>query len=386
MSSLLTGPRFMLVGGGSAARVSEVLGRMAVRRPLIVTDPNLAGSEMFRRLVEPLEVAGTCVQVFSDTGGEADDGAVARGLEVLRAGDFDGLVAFGGGSVMDVAKAMNVVYCGGRGLRQWALPAMADIRVLPLLCVPTTAGTGSEVSRFAAVTEGATGERLVLSGLGCVPEGAVIDWELTLDLPRRQTVDGGLNALTHALEAYASRRATPVSDALALSALKLIGKALPRVVRSAGDAHAREDMMMGAMEAGLAYSDASQGVVDGMSRAMGLFFRVPQGIGSAMLLPAVTSFSLANAPERYAEAARAMGVAHEHDDEDVAGAKLVGWLRRLCAELEVPSPRAFGIAEDEYMEALGRMADAALPPAGVPDGAHLPTVEQIQALYRQVYD
>lgn len=385
MFSLLTGPRFMLVGGGSAGRVFEALGRMAVKRPLIVTDPNLASSDVFRRLVEPLEEAGTCVQIFSDTGGEADDGAVMRGLEVMRAGDFDGLVAFGGGSVMDVAKAMNVLYCGGGTLRRWALPQMTDIRTLPLLCVPTTAGTGSEVSRFAAVTEAATGERLLLSGLGCVPEGAVVDWELTLDLPRRQTIDGGLDALTHALEAYVSRRATPVSDALALSALKLIGRALPRVVKAPNDARAREDMMIGAMEAGLAWSDASQGVVDGMSRAMALFFRVPQGIGSAMLLPAVTSFSLANAPARYAEAARTMGVAHEHDDEDVAGVKLVGWLRRLCAELEVPSPRAFGIAEQEYMEALARMADAAVPP-GLPDPALMPTVEEIQALYRQAYE
>ncbi|WP_343867069.1 iron-containing alcohol dehydrogenase [Caenispirillum bisanense] len=385
MSSLLTGPRFMLVGGGTAARAAEVLGRMGVRRPLVVTDPALAGGDMLRRVLAPMQDTGACVQVFHDGAGEPTDEAVRRGVAVLQAGDFDGVVAFGGGSVMDVAKAMLLLYGGGGPLRRWALPQAADLRVLPLLCIPTTAGTGSEVSRFAVIIDQGSGERLILAGLGCVPEGAIIDWELTLDLPRRQTIDGGLNALTHALEAYVSRRATPVSDALALSALRLIGKALPRVVKSPGDAHAREDMMTAAMEAGLAYSDASHGLVDGMSRAMALFFRVPQGLGSAMLLPAVTSFSLAAAPERYAEAARAMGVAHEQDDDDVAGAKLVGWLRRLCTDLEVPSPRAFGISEDAFMEALAGMADAAVPPGLVPDPAHLPTAEQIQALYRQSF-
>lgn len=385
MTNLLTCPRFMLVGGGTAGRIAEVLGRMRVERPLLVTDATLAETAMFATALDTLRESGRCVQVFADTVSTPTDTLVDKGLEMLKAGDFDGIVAFGGGSVMDTAKAMNVLYSGGGSLRDHALPEhLADMRVLPLLCVPTTAGTGSEASRFCAVTEEATGEHLLLSGLACVPEGAVIDYELTLDLPRRQTIDAGLNALTHALEAYVSRNASTLSDALALSALRLIGRALPKVVKAPHDAKAREDMMLGAMEAGMAFSDVSSGLTDGMSRAMSLFFRVPQGIGSAMLLPAVASFGLAMAPERYALAARAMGIATEDDDDDMAGAKLVGFLRRLCAELEVPSPRAFGIDEEEYMDALGRMATAALAP--VPGAPPVASAEQVEHLYRQAYE
>lgn len=385
MTNLLTCPRFMLVGGGSAGRIAEVLGRMRVGRPLMVTDATLARTPMFVTALNTLRESGRCVQVFDETAAPPTDTIVARGLEMLRAGDFDGIVAFGGGSVMDTAKAMAVLYSGGGSLRDHALPNhLADTRTLPLLCVPTTAGTGSEASRFCAITEESTGEHLLLSGLACVPDGAVIDHELTLDLPRRQTIDAGLTALTHALEAYASRNASTLSDALALSALHMIGRALPRVVKNPGDAKAREDMMLGAMEAGMAFSDISSGLTDGMSRAMTLFFRVPQGMGSAMLLPAVAGFGLATAPDRYAAAARAMGTATDEDNDDIAGAKLVGFLRRLCADLNVPSPRAFGIDEEEYMDALARMAAAALATEpGMPPAA---SAEQVASLYRQAYD
>lgn len=385
MSNLLTAPRVMLVGGGTAARVAEVLGRLRVQRPLIVTDPDLAETPDFERIVRPLRDDGACVQVFADTTSTPTLESVEKGAEMLRAGDFDGLVAFGGGSVMDTAKAMNVLYCGGGTLRDHALPNAADLRVLPLLCVPTTAGTGSEASRFCVISDTAAGDRLLLSGVACVPEAAVVDYELTLALPRRQTIDAGLTALTHALEAYISRRASVLSDALALSALTLIGRALPRVVAHPDDAHAREDMMLGAMQAGMAFSDVCSGLTDGMSRAMNVFFRVPQDLGNAMLLPAVTSFGLALAPDRYARAARAMGVANDEDDDDMAGAKLVRFLRRLGTDLEVPSPRAFGISEEDYMEALNHMAAFAMPPQ-MGDPAYALSPQQIRDLYRQAYE
>ena len=219
------------------------------------------------------------------------------------------------------------------------------------LAIPTTAGTGSEVTRFTVITDSESGEKMLLAGDALLPTAAVVDYELTLTMPPRLTADTGTDSLTHAIEAFVSRRANPFTDALALSAMKTIWRELPTSFRQPGNAQAREAMMLAATQAGIAFSNASVALVHGMSRPLGAFFHIPHGLSNAMLLPAVTAFSVEAAVDRYAECARTMGLAKPEDSDEAAADQLIRGLYSRNAELQVPTPRAFGIPEERYIGA-----------------------------------
>lgn len=384
--SLLT-PTRILTGGGAVRRVPEVLKHLGCSRPLVVTDNFLAHSPLLPRLTGPLDAAGIRHSLYPDCCSDPTTEEVRTGVEIMGAGDFDCLIAFGGGSPMDTAKAMNILYAGGGEMRDWKVPNSADLPVLPLICVPTTAGTGAEVTKFCVITddEGDVDEKMLIMGSACLPDAAVVDYELTLDLPPRITADTGLDAITHALEAFVSVKANPYSDALALAALGQMAPAIRTAVRQPHDHAAREAMMLGATLAGLAFSNASVALVHGMSRPIGAFFHVPHGLSNAMLLPAVTAFSVDGAPVRYAQAARAMGWATRDDDDAAAIARLKDGLADLNADLEVPTPRAWGIDEARFLSLVETMAAQALASGSPNNNPRVPTADEIAALYRECF-
>jgi alcohol dehydrogenase class IV len=270
-------------------------------------------------------------------------------------------------------------------MRAYKVPASPDRAALPVIAIPTTAGTGSEATRVTVITDTERDEKMLIMGLGCVPVAAIVDYELTFSLPPRITADTGIDSLTHALEAYVSRRANPVSDAWALSAMALIGANLRTAYASPGDAAAREAMMLGAMLGGLAFSNASVALVHGLSRPIGAHFHVPHGLSNAMLLPAVTRFSIDAAPARYAAAARAIGFAGAGDDDDAACVKLCDGLAALNADLAVPTPRGHGIDSAAWEAKLGLMAAQALASGSPANNPRVPDAAEIVALYRVVY-
>ncbi|WP_135467216.1 iron-containing alcohol dehydrogenase [Crenalkalicoccus roseus] len=383
----IVSPRLMRIGGGAVNQVAEVLATFGLSRPLVVTDPWMVSSGTIERCLAPLRKAGIAAQVFSDTVPDPTDTVVEAGVAILLSGAFDCLIGFGGGSPMDTAKAMAILAAAppGTKMRQFKVPAQADAAKLPVICIPTTAGTGSEATRFTVVTDTETEEKMLIAGLGALPLAALVDFELTYTVPPRITADTGIDSLTHALEAYVSKRANPHADSLALSAMRLIGSSLRRAFHHPRDAAAREAMMLGAMQAGLAFSNSSVALVHGMSRPIGAHFHVPHGLSNAMLLPAVTEFSLNAALPRYAEAARAIGVARREDADQLAGAKLLEELRALNQELQVPTPRGYGIAADEWERRLPVMAQQAIASGSPANNPRVPTEEEILALYRRVY-
>ena len=182
---------------------------------------------------------------------------------------------------------------------------------MPVIAIPTTAGTGSESTRFTVITDTERDEKMLIAGLGALPLAALVDFELTYSVPKRTTADTGIDTFTHALEAYVSRHANPFSDAYALSAMELVGHHLRTACAEPRNAAGREGMMLAATQAGLAFSNSSVALVHGMSRPIGAHFHVPHGLSNAMLLPAVTRFGLKAAERRYAEAARRVGFAKE---------------------------------------------------------------------------
>jgi alcohol dehydrogenase class IV len=385
MTYQLVAPRLMAIGGGSVGQISEVLAKFGLSRPLVVTDPYMVSSRLVRRCLDPLAGAGIVAEVFSATIPEPTDTIIAAGVDVLRRGRFDCLIGFGGGSPIDTAKAMAILATGDAPMRHYKVPFQADVAALPIIAIPTTAGTGSECTRFTVITDHARDEKMLIAGLAALPLAAIVDFELTLSVPQRTTADTGVDSLTHALEAFVSRRANGFSDVLALSAMSLIGANILTAFHQPRNASAREAMMLGATHAGLAFSNASVALVHGMSRPIGAHFHVAHGLSNAMLLPAVTRFSTGEAMSRYATAARHIGFATESDPDDAACKKLGDGLARLNTELGVPTPSAYGIDARDWENKLELMAEQALASGSPANNPRVPNKADIIALYRAVW-
>jgi alcohol dehydrogenase class IV len=387
MVAAIASPRLMLIGGDAVAQVADLLGKLRLAHPLVVTDPFMVKSGLVEHVLEPLRAARIAHGVFSDTVSDPSDTVVAAGVAAMRAAPYDCLIGFGGGSPIDTAKAMTILAAApaGAAMRDFKVPAAADRAAVPVIAIPTTAGTGSEATRFTVITDTARDEKMLIAGLGAVPAAAIVDWKLTLSVPRRITADTGIDSLTHALEAFVSRRANPHADALAQAAMALIAPNLRAVYANPHDEAARESMMLGATQAGMAFSASSVALVHGMSRPIGAHFHVPHGLSNAMLLPAVTRFSVNAALPRYAQAARAMGLARADEGDQAAAARLIEELAALNRDLDVPSPRAFGIDAARWDGLVATMADQALASGSPANNPRVPTRDEIIALYAETY-
>jgi alcohol dehydrogenase class IV len=387
MIAAYVSPRAIRIGGGAVNQIAELLAQFGLSRPLVVTDPWMVSSGTVEKALAPLRAAGLTPGVFSETVPDPTDTVIEAGVKLLLAGDYDCLVGFGGGSPMDTAKAMAILAAAPAGtkMRHFKVPAAADAALVPVICIPTTAGTGSEATRFTVITDTETDEKMLIAGLGALPLAALVDYELTFSLPPRTTADTGIDSLTHALEAYVSKRANPQSDTWALSAMRLIGPNLRRAYHEPGNARAREAMMLGALQAGLAFSNSSVALVHGMSRPIGAHFHVPHGLSNAMLLPVLTEYGLDAAAERYAEAARAIGVATRAESDTVAAQKLLAELRALNDELKVPTPKGYGIDQGKWEALLPLMAEQALASGSPGNNPRVPDAATIVGLYQRVY-
>ncbi len=378
-------PRIVRVGGGALAELPDAMAQCGLRRPFVVTDAFLVQSGMVAQLVDLLESAGLAVNVFAETVSDPTVAVVEQALEILRWSGSDCVIGFGGGSPIDTAKAIAALALDPRPIPTMKAPAITDAPGLPIIAVPTTAGTGSEATRVTIVTDEASQEKMLCAGLAFLPTIAIVDFELTMGKPARLTADTGIDSLTHAIEAYVSRRANAFSDAMALSAMRLIAPNIRTACTQPANRAAREAMMVGAHHAGIAFSNASVALVHGMSRPIGAFFHVPHGLSNAMLLPAVTAFSAPSALGRYAACARAMGVATEAEGDQAAVARLLAELAALNADLGVPSPRAHGIAEAQWTQLIPEMARQAIASGSPANNPRLADFGEIEALYGAVF-
>jgi alcohol dehydrogenase class IV len=386
MPATIALPRVMVIGGGSATEIANVLGKFGLARPLIVTDAYIRQSGALARITAPLDAAKIGYSVFADTVPDPTTDSVAAGLAALQAGDFDSVIAVGGGSPIDTAKAMAILIKHGGAMRDYKAPFQMDKPGLPIVAVPTTAGTGSEVTRFTVITDLARDEKMLCIGLGYVPVAAIVDYEFTLTKPWRLTADTGIDSLTHAIEAYVSKRQNPFADGLALQAMNQIARHIRAACREPQSRAAREAMMLGATQAGMAFSNSSVCLVHGMSRPIGAFFHVPHGLSNAMLLPTITRFSAPAALPRYGDIARAMGVADDKVGDQEAVARLVEELDALNADLKVPSPKAYGIDAKRYRELIATMAEQALASGSPNNNPRVPSKQEIVELYERVYE
>jgi alcohol dehydrogenase class IV len=378
-------PRILRIGAGTSGELAETLAQLGLTRPFLVTDPFMVASGYCERIESQLDEAGLAWARFGDSVPDPTTDSVEMALAQLREGDFDAIVALGGGSSMDTAKAVAVMADRKGPMRDYKVPVQIDTG-LPVIAIPTTAGTGSEATRVAVITDTETQEKMLCMGLGLLPVAALVDFELSMTMPYRLTADTGLDSLCHALEAFVSRKANPFTDSVALTAMNTIYHTLPTACAEPGDRAAREAMMLAACQGGIAFSNASVTLIHGMSRPIGALYHVPHGLSNAMLLPEVTAWSVFGAQGRYAEAARYMGIADPEDNETAACDKLVRALRQLCLTLQVPSPEAFGIAEQDWFGSLELMAEQALVSGSPANNPRIPDSAEIIGLYRRVWE
>lgn len=379
-------PRELLVGGGSLQHLPALLGRLGIARPLLVIDPAIQRLGLADGAIAAMRAEGLGITVFAEVVEDPTDVSVTAAVAVLQAGGCDGVIGFGGGSAIDTAKAAAIVASTGETIEALKVPRIVDRVTMPVVAIPTTAGTGSEVTRACVITDTVRQEKALILGTAALPAAAIVDFELTLTCPYRVTVDTGLDALTHALEALINRNGNAHAEALALSALKLIGAHLETAAQEPGNRAAREAMMLGATHAGLAVSNTSTALIHGLSRPIGAFFHVPHGLSNAMLLPLVTHFSLSAAVSGYAMAARALGWAGPGTSDQKAGEALVQGFIDLNARLKVPTPKAYGIDEAEYHRLMPEMARQALASGTPGNNPRVPTALEIVALYTAAWD
>jgi alcohol dehydrogenase class IV len=378
-------PPILKIGAGAFAGVPSILKQLNCCRPLIVTDAFLVSQGLPEGLCKSMAGAGITCEIFSGTIPDPTTDAVEAGVRAYQARDHDSLISFGGGSPIDTAKAIGMLVANGGHASDYKVPNPIPKVGPPHVAIPTTAGTGSEVTRFTVITDSEQDEKMLIAGWTLLPSAAAIDFELTMSMPARLTADTGTDSLTHAIEAYVSRKANPFTDALAIAAMKTIWRELPIAFREPNNRSAREDMMLAATQAGIAFSNASVALVHGMSRPIGVSFHVPHGLSNAMLLPAITAFSAVGAAERYADCARAMGIARPDDVSSDAVKKLIEGLFRRNNELQVPSPKKFGISEERYHAMIPTMAAQALASGSPQNNPRIPTANEIEQLYRDVW-
>ncbi len=376
-------PRRLVVGGGALADSGRLVRELGYWRPVVVSDAFLASQGTVGRLVAALTEAGCAVAVFDGTVPDPTTDSLEPGLAVVRAHGADCVIGLGGGSPLDTAKALAVLSAGGGTMRDYKAPTVTYGPALPVIAIPTTAGSGSEATQFSIITDSASDEKMLCPGPAFLPVAAVVDHELTLSMPARLTADTGVDALTHAIEAYVSRRANPFADGFALTAISTISANIRGVYADGADAAAREAMMLAATQAGIAFSNSSVALVHGMSRPIGAHFHVAHGLSNAMLLPAVMRFSVGAAPSRYADCARAYGLTGGSDEE--LSRALVAAIETLCADLAVPTPRAYGIDRARWDELAPLMAEQALASGSPGNNPRVPAAAEIVALYDEVY-
>jgi alcohol dehydrogenase class IV len=378
-------PRTLRIGGGVLAELPEALAQAGLSRPLIVTDGWMARSGVLERTQDLLAKVGMTARAFAEVVPDPTVDSVEAGCAFLREGDHDCVIGLGGGSAIDSAKVVAVKAVHNLPITALKVPHIQDAPGLPIIAVPTTAGTGSEATRVTIITDAASDEKMLLMGMAYQPSIAICDFELTLSKPMRLTADTGIDSLVHAVEAYVSKRASPFTDTIALSAMRLIWPNLPRACADPGDRAAREALMLGALQGGIAFSNSSVALVHGMSRPIGAHFHVSHGLSNAMLMPVVTAWSASAALGRYADCAKAMGVADEAESDQSAVGRLVEALERINADLEVPSPADYGIDKARWEDLLPLMAEQALASGSPGNNPRVPGVEEIVGLYRAAY-
>jgi alcohol dehydrogenase len=377
-------PGIIHFGLGSLKKVGSETARFG-KRALIVSDQNIQKVGYVAQAVEAIKACGAESVVFDQVNSEPTDTVIGEGLRAFKDGKCDLVVGLGGGSPIDAAKAIAAMANNPAkisefmGLNKIAKPAA------PIIAVPTTAGTGSEVTRFTIITDTSKDVKMLIVSDYIMPQAAIVDPLLTPTMPDWVSSSTAVDALTHAIESYISRKAQPLTEALALEAIRLIGAYLRRAWANPEVLEAKHNVMLGATVAGMAFSNSSVAMVHGMSRPIGANFHVPHGQSNAILLPLVMEFSCVAAPEKFADIAEALGVDTDGLSPMEAAMEGIAEVQSLCEDVQIPTAAGLNLKEDEFMRRAPKMAEDGLASGSPGNNPRRPTKEEIVQIYGKLF-
>jgi len=370
----------LVFGSNTLNLLPAELTPMGAQRPLIVTDRGLRQAGIVGRVEEILRAAGLSSGVFDGVEPNPSIETVERAVALYHQSGCDSLLALGGGSPIDTAKAIGVLVSNGGTVRDFVGFNTFSRPLPPFIAIPTTVGTGSEVTNYAVITDHSIKKKVVISNPLLAPKLAILDPELTLTLPPKLIASTGLDALTHAVEAYLTTVASDFTDAVGLHAARLIARHIDRAVSPMRDAKTMGHMLHASCLAGLAFSYGRTALVHGMAHPLGAYYDVPHGMANSILLPYVMKFNRPDCESRLADLGRAMGFAHDLTPDGEAADAFVAGLVQLSARVGIPLKLSEVGVTDEF---IPQMAKDAAESHNAKVNPRIPTVEEVEALYRQ---
>ena len=379
-------PATIIVGGGASNEVGAQAKRFGVKNVLLVTDSYMENSGLAGKVADSMKRDDINVTVFAGVQPDPTDLKVLEGLEILKKNNCGMVVGLGGGSPMDCAKAISVMSANEPPIRQYAGLHKIPGKGVPIMTIPTTAGTGAEVSKAVVIADTERNVKMMMLDLNLMADVALVDYELTMSCPPSLTANVGVDTLVHAVEAYVSVKANPMTDPFALSSIRLVSENLLKAFKEPNSVKARSGMTLAALQAGIAFPNSSVCLVHGMSRPIGALYHVPHGLSNAVLFPTVTEYSISGAPENYATVSRTMGYATDADSDDVANEKLVAGLKKLNEDLQVPHlGDVCKVDLTTFDEKVQKMANDSLASGSPNNNPVIPTAEQIVDLYHRAW-
>ena len=372
-------PQNIVVGKGSIKRLPELGKELGGKHAFVISDPTLAKIGIVKVCVDALEAAGMKVDAFTETEANPSVETVDRATKEFKASGADFIVALGGGSSMDVAKAVGVIAKYGGSITEYEGGGKVPGDIVPLIAIPTTAGTGSEVTAFSVITDHSRNYKLTVFSYKLLPAYAILDADLITTAPASVAASCGIDAMIHALEAYISTAASPFSDAMAEKALELIGSNIRKYVANRGNVEAGEAMLVGSLFAGIAFSWARLGNVHAMSHPVSAYFNVPHGTANAIILPVIVEYNALADNGKYHKIYNYIAKTPVKK-EDFDPLMLVDAIRELNDSLGIPATlSAVGVTEDK----IDAMADDAMKSGNIAVNPRSSRKEDIVRLYKK---
>ncbi len=369
-------------GAGSISEIVTEAKKRAFKKALVVTDPDLIKFNVAKNVTDLLEKAGLAYDIFSQVKANPTVNVVKAGIEAFKAADADYLIAIGGGSSMDTAKAIGIIINNPEYADVTSLEGAIDTKnpSVPIIAVPTTAGTAAEVTINYVITDEEKKRKFVCVDPHDIPVVAVIDAKMMSSMPKGLTASTGMDALTHAIEGYTTLGAWELTDMMHLKAIEIISRSLRKAVEN--DPQGREDMALGQYIAGMGFSNVGLGVVHGMAHPLGAFYDTPHGIANAVLLPYVMEYNAEYTGEKFKYIAEAMGVDTTGMSQTEYRAAAVNAVKQLSKDVGIPEKlHEIGVKEED-LQALSESAFADVCTGGNPRPC---TVESILGIYKTAF-
>lgn len=376
-------PGQIITGAGALDMAEKTLGLLG-KKAMIVTDKVMIDLGNCAKVEAALKNQNIDYTIYSEIVGEPTDVMIENGLKKYKEEGCDFLVALGGGSPIDSMKAIGSLVVNGGNISDY-MGKVIDVKMPPMAAIPTTAGTGSEATQFTIITDTKKDIKMLLKGKVLMPSLAVIDPQFTMTAPPKITAATGLDALCHAVEAYTSNKAQTLSDSFALSAVKRIFKYLPVAFHDGKNENARVEMSVAALEAGIAFNNASVTLIHGMSRPIGALFHVAHGLSNAMLMKECLGYALEGAYDRFAELGRAIGAAEPSDSDKEASGKFLAEVVKLTEELETPTLEQFGIDKEAFFNVIEKMAYDAMDSGSPQNTRRAITQADVEQMYKNLW-